>query len=74
MFMIVIFLVLLMVNAVFGVVIANSFVSQPNAVFPAWTAIAVALVIGQLLQRNFGLIPLCLVGIVVLYASVYAGS
>ncbi|CAA0330847.1 Carbon starvation protein A homolog [Alteromonas infernus] len=73
-FMIVIFLVLLMVNAVFGVVIANSFVSQPNAVFPAWTAIVVALIIGQLLKRNFSLIPLCIVGIFVLYASVYAGS
>ncbi|MEW9798903.1 carbon starvation CstA family protein [Alteromonas sp. CYL-A6] len=73
-FMIVIFLVLLMVNAVFGVVIANSFVSQPNAVFPAWAAIVVALIIGQLLKLNFKLIPLCLVGIVVLYASVYAGS
>ena len=46
-FMVVVFLVLLMVNAVFGVVIAKSFVSQPDAVFPAWMAIAVALVIGQ---------------------------
>lgn len=73
-FMIVVFLVLLMVNAVFGVVIANSFVSQPDAVFPAWTAIAVALIIGQLIKRNFKLIPLCFVGILVLYASVYAGS
>ena len=73
-FMIVIFLVLLMVNAVFGVVIANSFVSQPNAVFPAWSAIVVALVIGQLLKRNFSLIPMCVVGIIILYASVYAGS
>ena len=73
-FMVVIFLVLLMVNAVFGVVIAKSFVSQPNAVFPAWMAIVVALVIGQLLKRNFSLIPMCVVGIIVLYASVYAGS
>ncbi|QJR81424.1 carbon starvation protein A [Alteromonas pelagimontana] len=73
-FMVVIFLVLLMVNAVFGVVIANSFVAQPNAVFPAWTAIAVALVIGQLIKRQFSLIPMCIVGIIVLYASVYAGS
>ncbi|WP_218354532.1 carbon starvation CstA family protein [Alteromonas lipotrueiana] len=73
-FMIVIFLVLLMVNAVFGVVIANSFVSQPTAVFPAWTAIVVALIIGQLLKRNFSLIPMCVVGIIVLYASVYAGT
>ena len=73
-FMIVVFLVLLMVNAVFGVVIANSFVSQPNAVFPAWMAIVVALVIGQLIKRQFSLIPLCIIGIIVLYASVYAGS
>ncbi|WP_137165715.1 carbon starvation CstA family protein [Salinimonas lutimaris] len=73
-FMVVIFLVLLMVNAVFGVVIANSFVSQPDAVFPAWTAIAVALVIGQLIKRNLPLIPMCIVGIAVLYASVFAGS
>ncbi|MBU3023916.1 carbon starvation protein A [Aestuariibacter sp. A3R04] len=73
-FMVVIFLVLLMVNAVFGVVIAKSFVSQPNAVFPAWTAIVVALIIGQLLKRNFSLIPMCIAGIIVLYASVYAGS
>ena len=73
-FMVVVFLVLLMVNAVFGVVIAKSFVSQPDAVFPAWMAIAVALVIGQLLKRNFSLIPMCLVGIIVLYASVFAGS
>lgn len=73
-FMVVVFLVLLMVNAVFGVVIANSFVAQPNAVFPAWTAIAVALVIGQLIKRNFGLVPLCLAGVAVLYVSVYAGS
>ena len=45
-FMVVIFLVLLMVNAVFGVVIAGALVNTPGAVFPAWSAIAVALVIG----------------------------
>ena len=73
-FMVVVFLVLLMVNAVFGVVIAKSFISQPNAVFPAWMAIVVALIIGQLLKRNFSLIPMCVVGIIVLYASVFAGS
>ncbi len=70
-FMIVVFLVLLMVNAVFGVVIANSFVSQPNAVFPAWMAIVVALVIGQLIKRQFSLIPLCIIGIILfVYAMI----
>ncbi|MBS3798361.1 MULTISPECIES: carbon starvation CstA family protein [unclassified Pseudoalteromonas] len=73
-FMIVVFLVLLMVNAVFGVVIANSFVAQPNAVFPAWSAIVVALIIGQLLHRKVPLIPLCAIGVGVLYATIYMGS
>ena len=73
-FMVVIFLVLLMVNAVFGVVIAGAFVSTPNAVFPAWSAIAVALVIGQLLHRNFNLTILSVVGVMALYFSIYIGS
>ncbi len=73
-FMVVVFLVLLMVNAVFGVVIANSFVSQPESVFPAWMAIAVALVIGQLLKRKVPLVPLCMVGVGILYYSIYVGS
>ncbi|MEJ6474008.1 carbon starvation CstA family protein [Pseudoalteromonas piscicida] len=73
-FMIVVFLVLLMVNAVFGVVIANSFVGNPNAVFPAWSAIVVALIIGQLLKRKVPLIPLCIIGVIVLYATIYMGS
>ncbi|MGE0625613.1 MAG: carbon starvation protein A [Pseudomonadales bacterium] len=73
-FMVVIFLLLLMVNSVFGVVIANSFVGTPEAVFPAWAAIAVALVIGQLVHRRFNLVILGIVGVIVLYATVYAGS
>ena len=73
-FMIVIFLVLLMVNAVFGVVIAGAFVNTPSAVFPAWSAIAVALVIGQLIHRNFNLTLLSAAGVVALYASIYVGS
>jgi len=73
-FMIVIFLVLLMVNAVFGVVIARAFVNTPNAVFPAWSAIAVALVIGQLIHRNYKLTILTVVGVAALYASILVGS
>ncbi len=73
-FMIVIFLVLLMVNAVFGVVIANAFVGTPNAVFPAWSAIVVALIIGQLVHRKFNLLFLSIGGVIALYLSVYAGS
>jgi carbon starvation protein len=73
-FMVVIFLVLLMVNAVFGVVIAGLFIDTPTAVFPAWAAIAVALVIGQLLHRNFNLTFLSILGVAALYAAIYVGS
>lgn len=73
-FMVVVFLVLLMVNAVFGVLIASSFVKTPSAVFPAWSAILVALVIGQLVHRKFNLIILSVLGVAALYLSIYVGS
>jgi carbon starvation protein len=73
-FMVVIFLVLLMVNAVFGVVIAAAFVNTPGSVFPAWSAIFVALIIGQLVHRKFNLVVLSLGGVIALYLSVFAGS
>ncbi len=73
-FMVVIFLVLLMVNAVFGVVIANAFVNTSTAVFPAWAAIFVALIIGQFLRRGFNLTMLSVLGVIALYASIYVGS
>ena len=73
-FMIVMFLVLLMVNAVFGVVIAGLFVGSPSAVFPAWSAIAVAVIVGQAIHRKFNLTVISLLGVAALYASVYIGS
>ena len=73
-FMVVIFLVLLMVNAVFGVVIAGAFVNTPGSVFPAWSAIFVALIIGQLVHRKFNLMVLSIGGVITLYLSVFAGS
>lgn len=73
-YMVVVFLLLLMVNAVFGVVIARAFVNTPNAVLPAWSAIAVALIIGQLVHRNFNLIALSALGVIALYVSIYGGS
>ena len=71
-FMIVIFLVLLMVNAVFGVVIAKLLINNPGAVVPVWGAIAVALVIGQLIyRRKIGLGLVSVVGVAALYALIY---
>jgi len=74
-FMIVIFLLLLMVNAVFAVVIARLFTGFPESVVPAWSAIAVALVLGQLIRRRkIGLVFLSIAGLVVLYGMIWVGQ
>jgi len=74
-FMIVIFLLLLMVNAVFAVVIARLFTGFPESVVPAWSAIAVALVLGQLIRRKkIGLAFLSVAGLVVLYGMIWVGQ
>ncbi|MBL7249908.1 carbon starvation protein A [Alloalcanivorax sp. C16-2] len=73
-FMIVIFLVLLMVNAVFGVVIAKLLINNPGAVVPVWGAIAVALVIGQLIRRRvIGLGLVSVLGVACLYGLIFLG-
>jgi carbon starvation protein len=74
-FMIVIFLLLLMVNAVFGVAIAKLLISFPSSVFPAWSAIAVALVIGYLIyRRGVGLLWPSIIGVALLYGAIYVGD
>ncbi len=73
-FMIVIFLVLLMVNAVFGVVIAGLLIKFPSSVVPVWGAILVALVIGQLIyRRKANLLITSIVGVAVLYGLIIIG-
>ncbi len=74
-FMIVIFLLLLMVNAVFAIVIAGLFVDFPASVIPAWFVIAVALGIGWLLyRRGVGLLWPSLVALALLYGSMFVGD
>lgn len=73
-FMIVIFLVLLMVNGVFGVVIAKLLINNPGAVVPVWGAIVVALIIGQLIYRMKASLPLVsILGVGALYFLIYIG-
>ncbi|MCT7654122.1 carbon starvation protein A [Oceanimonas sp. NS1] len=73
-FMIVIFLVLLMVNAVFAVVIAGLLTQFQTSVVPVWGAILVALIIGQLIYRKMiGLLTVSVVGVVALYALIWVG-
>ena len=73
--MIVIFLLLVMVNAVFAVAISSAFVATPSSVIPAWSAIAVAIVIGLLIYR--AKIPILwptIGGTIVLYAVIWLGD
>lgn len=73
-FMIVIFLVLLMVNAVFAVVIAGLMMNFPSAVVPVWGAIIVALIIGQLIYRRIlSLAVVSVIGVGALYALIGIG-
>lgn len=74
-FLVVIFLLLLMVNAAFAVVISGLLVSTPSAVIPTWGAIAVALLIGQAIYRFRWNLPIVsVVGVVALYALIWLGD
>ncbi|AVI63357.1 carbon starvation CstA family protein [Halomonas sp. GFAJ-1] len=73
-FMIVIFLVLLMVNAVFAVVIAGLMMNFSSAVVPVWGAIIVALIIGQLIYRRILSLPVVsIIGVAALYLLIGIG-
>ena len=74
-FLVVIFFLLLMVNAVFAVVIADLLISTPTAVIPTWGAIAVALLIGQAIYRmKWNLALVSVVGVAVLYGLIILGD
>ncbi len=72
--MVIIFLLLVLVNAMFGTIIANDMVIYPESVFPAWTAIPVAIAIGVLIRRKFNLLLISIVGVAILYFTIYIGS
>ncbi|PCH61086.1 MAG: carbon starvation protein A [SAR86 cluster bacterium] len=73
-FMVVIFLLLILVNAVFGTIIAKDMVEFPSSVFPAWAAIPVAVCIGILIRKKFNLLIISLIGVGILYFTIYVGS
>ncbi|MDO5666586.1 MAG: carbon starvation protein A [Alcaligenaceae bacterium] len=73
-FSVVIFLLLLMVNAVFAVVIAGMMINTPSSVVPVWGALVVAFFIGQSIYRWKLNLPLVsLIGVVALYILIYIG-
>ena len=74
-FLVVIFLLLLMVNTAFAVVISNLLISTPSAVIPTWGAILVAVLIGQAIYRLKWNLPLVsVVGVIALYALMVLGD
>ena len=74
-FLIVIFLLLLMVNAVFAIVIAKLFVDFPGSVVPIWSELPLAMVLGYNIYRRRGhLVWLSLGALALLYALVWFGN
>ncbi|MED5412541.1 MAG: carbon starvation protein A [Pseudomonadota bacterium] len=72
--MIIIFLLLVLVNAMFATIIADEMVIYPESVFPAWAAIPVAIAVGVLIRRKFNLLAISIVGVGILYYTIYVGS
>ncbi|PXY27556.1 carbon starvation CstA family protein [Prauserella muralis] len=74
-FLLIIFFLLTLVNAVFAVVIGNLFVANPEAVLPILLEIPLAIGIGQYIYRtrSAALIP-SIVGVILLYASILLGQ
>jgi carbon starvation protein len=73
-FLIIIFFLLTLVNAVFSVVIANLFVSTPSVVLPTLVTIPLAIGVGQYVYRtrSAALLP-SLVVLLLVYASIPLG-
>jgi carbon starvation protein len=74
-FLVIIFFLLTLVNAVFAVVIGNLFVGNPGAVIPILVEIPLAMAIGQYIYRtkSSALIP-SIVGVILLYALILVGN
>lgn len=74
-FLIVLAMALSIVLAVFGLVIAIIFKLYPESVLSVWTAMPVAIVIGYfVIRRGKNLVVPCLLGLGVLYLTVYLGA
>jgi len=73
-FLLIIFFLVTLVNAVFAIVIANLFMANPAVVIPIVLEIPIAIAVGQLIyrKRTAALAP-SIMGVVVLYASIPLG-
>ncbi len=74
-FLLIIFFLLLLVNAVFAVVIANLFIANHGAVLPVWGSLVVAVVVGLLIYRTaVGILWPSLAALLVLYVLIWLGQ
>ncbi|MYC88957.1 MAG: carbon starvation protein A, partial [Gemmatimonadales bacterium] len=74
-FLLIIFFLLLMVNAVFAVIIANLFMANPGAVVPVWGSLVVALIVGFLIYRTgTGILIPSLGALATLYVLIWFGQ
>jgi carbon starvation protein len=74
-FLLIIFFLLTLVNAVFAVVMATLFISTPEAVIPAATVIPLAIIFGQVAYRlRWSLLLPSLVALAILYAIIPLGQ
>jgi carbon starvation protein len=74
-FLLIIFFLLTLVNAVFAVVIGNLLVAFPEAVIPIFVEIPFAIAIGQYIYRtrSAALVP-SLIGVAILYFLIWVGT
>jgi len=74
-FLLVIFFLLTLVNAVFAVVIGNLLVANPGAVIPIFVEIPLAIAIGQYIyrKRSAALVP-SIIGVIGLYLLIWVGN
>jgi len=74
-FLLIIFFLLTLVNAVFAVVMANLFIANPGAVIPSVVIIPMAMIIGNYIYRRGGSILLpTIVAVILLYAAIPLGQ
>ncbi len=74
-FLLIIFFLLLLVNAVFSVVIANLLLANPGTVLPVWGALVVAVIVGFLIyKRGVGILWPSLGALAILYVLIWLGQ
>ena len=73
-FQILLFFLLLIVIAIFGMVIANIFAMYPSSVIPIWAEIPIAMALGEAIyRRNVKALPASLLAIILMYATILIG-